>query len=76
MAAGLGLLESVETVIEYQNWEIAAVMIAAQVLPGWAPFVFEDSEAESEVPRSNLFHLSWREPPRLHLSDQPQGPHP
>lgn len=76
VAAGLGLLESVETVIEYQNWEIAAVMIAAQVLPGWAPFVFEDSEAESEVPRSNLFHLSWREPPRLHLSGQPQGPHP
>lgn len=40
VAAGLGLLESVETVIEYQNWEIAAVMIAAQVLPSWAPSVF------------------------------------
>lgn len=53
-------------------------MIVAQVLPGWAPSIFcpEDTEPESDVPRSNLFHLSWRGPPRLHLSGQPRVPTP
>lgn len=37
VAAGMGLLERVETSIEYRNWGIAAGMIAAQVLPGRGP---------------------------------------
>lgn len=58
MSAGFCLLETVEIVMECQNWGIISGMVPGLACERPGPYsASRTAEAEREVPRSNLFHL-------------------
>lgn len=79
VAARVGLLKRVETVIECRNWVIASSTIAVGVLPGRAPDpILPPGQLSLSVKCHAAFFSTSprRRPPRLRLSGQPRVPTP